>query len=369
MLKYGYHLKLVFFTVLFIAVSPATQEAMRILWKDTAFALAGLALCIMLMHIWHTNGNWLLQPLNMVFFFLTIVLTSFLRHNGIFLTIPLVMLLPLLFCGIRQRLQAVFLSFACLMLIIGYIQARKQLIQNKIIDTDNGQQYFEAIGVPLTIIAANMLRAPQNIPPDIKLLLLEMGDENAWQLYYRGDGFHDGENTLGTLKDHLRYKEVLEEHCNLVDFLRLFTRVVIHSPITSAKAFVNLTALAWNPLSRTRFLVANRNPGYPLDYLLSGVRADLINPPIGWFFIVPGMHIAFLLYAGIQATMRHGWKSLILFLPFLSYAFGTALLLFSNWEAWRFYYILCLCSVPMLAIMFTPKEASDTHVVHGNNCK
>lgn len=351
MRRYGYRAAVVWVVVGFAALSPWSMLLLRVLWKDTAFALAGWALTICTLHLWHTRGRWLWHPGHIVLLLAVVVMASFLRHNGIFLTLPLLVLLPCCVEGVRQRLAAAAVGVIALLCLVGYIGARRALtsLNGPIEPTRVAQTFPEAVGLPMTMLGEAFVREGERVPPAARELLLKMGSETEWREAWQG--------TFNSVKFAFAGKaqaqpgrrttgQILNEEVSPRTFFMLCWETFKAVPKPALAACLHLTALAWAPFPATTWEaipVTNGLLGRDLAFLCTA----LMRPPIGWLFSTPGFYALLWVVVGTYALIRHGLRALPLFLPFLFYLAGTALLL-TGWDA-RFFYVTALCIAPTLA--------------------
>ncbi len=350
---YNYKQWVIITVLAFTALSPASLCLMRVLWKDCAFALAAMALSIMLIHLWHTHGEWLLKPRRVALFCSVVVLASYYRHNGIFLTIPLCLLLPFLFNGFRQKSIAIGISTCALLCIIGYSLVRHSLIMQGDFLTDKHphRHFSEAVGLPMSMMGEAFVTHPERIPEDVKTFLLTMGSEKEWKENWRGD-FNNVKFTFaGYAKEDGRpFSGAIISSVPSMTFFDMFMRTCIAAPQSTLKALLHVTSLAWSPLPKGWFDVPAT--GRFFNNELNFILRCCIKSPLACFFIAPGMYVLLWVLFGCLATIRFGWKSTLLFLPFVAYAFGTAFLL-TGWD-YRFFFALTLCIAPTLCLCVTP---------------
>ncbi len=351
--RYHYRKWVVYGVMSFVCFSPMNFIYFRVLWKDVAFALASFSLVVMLIHLWHTRGFWLLKPWRVALFLFVVTLASFYRHNGIFLTIPLCCFLPFLYDGWKKKILSigiVLLAFSC---IGGYIVVRQSLIKNNVIDVVSHQNFSEAVGLPMSMMGEAFALHPDQVPNEAKEFLLKMGTKEEWRTQWNGDfnsvKFYfgrmrakDGRNTTGIILAELGPKK----------FFPLFLNTCISAPKSAIKAFLHVTSLAWSPIPKEWFDCGLPRTGKLMNNEINfPVRVCLHFQPLNWFVGAPGMHILLIILFGGLAFVRFGWRTCILSAPFISYTFGTALLL-TGWDH-RFFFVLGLCVAPLLCLCLT----------------
>lgn len=348
---YAYRQWVVFGVTAFLAFSPASLILMRVLWKDTAFALAAMALCVMLTHLWHTHGRWLWHPLHLAGFLAALVLTSFLRHNGIFLTIPICLLVPLFFSGIRGYALSAAVALVGMGLMLGYVSFRQSLEANGTLATSRPDQRFtEAVGLPMSMLGESFVSHPEKTPSPVCDLLEKMAPHDFWVKHWRGD-FNSVKFALPSSSGEILCREVTPKA-----FFGMLADTVARNPKSALKALLHVTSLAWDPIPQNSFAglpMTGRLLNNELNFLLRLAT----KAPLGWFFAAPGFYVLLWVIAGTFGVVRHGFRALPTVVPFLSYAAGTALLL-TGWD-YRFFFALGLCIAPMLVLLLSGREVAD----------
>ncbi len=343
LLKYHYRRGIVWGILLFTVLSPASVTHMRVLWKDSAFALACMGLAVILIHLRHTRGEWLLKPLHCAGFLVLIVLGSFLRHNGFFLTAPLLVLLPLLFRGKKNVSAAVCVALAGFLCMGGYAGFRAQLIRHHVIGGNANQRFVESIGLPMSMLSEVFVYSPEQTPPRVRELFGKIAPREQWVLNYRGD--------VNSVKSVFpKYSTVLSRETTPKEFFSLFLQTVRAAPRKALKSFLNVTGLVWNPVPAKAYFdpcLPEGLCGWDFGFLLR----VLLMPPLCWLTGAPGMYVLLWVLLGVFGLLRLGWKALPFFVPFLAYGFGTMLLL-SGWD-YRFFFAFALCIAPTALMLCT----------------
>ncbi len=349
---YHYRKWVVYGVMAFVCFSPMNFIYFRVLWKDVAFALASFALAIMLIHLWHTRGLWLLKPWRIVLFLIVITLASFYRHNGIFLTLPLCCFLPFLYDGWKKKVLSigvVLLAFGC---IGGYIVVRQKLVKSNAIEIVSHQNFSETVGLPMSMMGEAFVLHPEQVPDEAKEFLLSMGSEDEWRENWDGDfnsvrfyfgrmSATDGRASSGVVLGELGPKK----------FFPLFLKTCVSAPKSAIKAFLHVTSLAWSPIPKHMAVMLPGTGKLMNNEINFPFRASLHFQPLNWLVGAPGMHILLIILFGGIAFVRFGWRSCILSVPFISYTFGTALLLTGHDH--RFFFVLSLCVAPILCLCLT----------------
>ncbi len=349
---YNYKKWVISVTVGFISLAPTSFLYLRVLWKDTAFALASFALSIIVIHLWHTQGKWLLKPWRVIGFCLLMVLVAFYRHNGVFVVVPFVLLMPFLYAGWRLKLRAIGVGCLVVFALLGYVAVRYALTgENKIIATSRPYQgYTEPLGLPMAMMGQAFVSHADQMPKDARELLLKMGSEEEWKNNWDGT-FYQAKFYFGRMAredGRLNTGEVLYQ-VPPKEFLSMFVRTCIAVPSSTIRAFLYTTSVVWSPIARD--WTSLPRTGKLLNSDLNFVIKCALLPPLGWFFEAPGMHLLLIVIFGGFALIRLGWRASIITIPYLAYMFGS-LPLNPGWDP-RYYFVLNLCLAPVLCLCLT----------------
>ena len=335
--KYRYGSKASLVVVLLLAFSPFSLQLISVLWKDTAFAFAALAISVLLIQLVEERGA-NLSLARAVSLALLIFLASFFRHNGIFYTVPLLVLLP--FAVKRQYLVRTLSLVIVSFLMIGFYvcMARPALVRNGIIVVSKqGQSFVESVGLPMSIMAESYVLHPERTPKEVIAFLEQIGDRTVWEKNYRGEFNSVKFNVSGGAG------RVLNE-IGPKDFGVLFVKTVKANPVSSIKEFLYLTSCAWSPFPPRLQEVISFGSGVCASSVSAAGKLTL-HSLIGYILCAPGFHLIVLVLALVCAILRRGWRVLVMAVPLICYQFGTMLLL-TGFD-YRFFFITILCSYPL----------------------
>lgn len=322
--------------IVLAVMNPFSLSCLCTPQKDTLFAMTGLSLTICVMQVLKTHGDWL-RGWRIVLLAILLFLASFLRHNGIFYSVPLAAMLPL--CvpdrAFRRRaavciLLGIVLSGIYMVVKASLLDAKKQGM------THERQKFGESIGLPLTIILESSIRHPERVPADVNAFVDRLLGSESVKHAYAG--------TYNSVKWKSGVRQRMME-CNGRRLFDMFLRTVAADPKSAAKVFLHLTSQAWVPLPPTiEFAVirpgvkdVKASMGDQVYALLSG----MIRSPIGVVTSAPGMYLLCIVLSLCHAVFRKGWRVSILAMPFVCYQFGT--MLFLAGMDYRFFYITVLC--------------------------
>jgi hypothetical protein len=342
--KYNYSRGMSVAVIAVAAFNPLSMSLFRLLLKDSAFALAGLAVTIGLIHVFETRGDWL-KGWRILSLAICLTMVSFLRHNGFFYTLPLVVFLPLSVS--RRNIKRVFL---CLVLTgvfcSTYLTARELLTRHGVIQPRPSTQGFaESVGLPMCVMAECYISNPEKVPFDVKEFLSSFGDRNFWVTSYKGD--------FNSVK--WRSMDSGSKICMVGKrrFFGMLWRTIKANPRAARRAFLHVTSIAWAPfpdsISCWIFPIA---PGHH-SFLkcFNWYREMMLRSSWGMLLTAPGSYLLLVILSFCYGIIRKGVRVCVLAVPLMCYQFGTMLLL--TGMDYRFFYITVLCGAAVSLPMFS----------------
>ena len=349
--KYRYNRVASIFVIILTATNPFSLSLVRILWKDTAFAMTGLALSICGIHILETRGAWLRCRWHLLSMSMLLFLASFLRHNGFFFTLPLAVLLP--FSVARKNVSRVFSLLACsLLLSVGYLVLRWHLTDlGTIVVNRPAQGFSEAVGLPMSILSECYVRHPEKVPSDVAAFLGSLGDRDFWEDHYAGD-FNSVK--FACTRKGLDTRERIEK-LGRSRFFDMLARTIRANPSSSVKVFLRITAIAWDPFPEDiTGCVCLTNQRIPIGADIDLFQTLLARSPAGPLLLAPGAYLLYIVLVFSCGVFRLGLSCCFLALPFLCYQFGT--MLFLSGHDYRFFFITVLSGGAVCLAMLTRRE-------------
>ena len=331
--------------VLVAAFNPFSMAIFRFIWKDSAFALAGLAVTICQIHVFQTRGDWL-RGWRIPLMALCLTAATFLRHNGFFYTAPLAILLPMLV--VRRNARKVFLCLGLAVLCCaGYLFARDRLTRSGVVSPRPAVQCFpESVGLPMCIMSECYMADRSKTPHDIVQFLESFGDREFWEKSYRGN--------FNSIKFKFKSEAVDEKIYALGKrrFFDMLWRTVRANPAAARNAFVRVTSIAWAPLPESLGRCATGFPRRGLFFKTLGwYGAMMKRTTFGVLLTAPGSYLLLVVLAFCYGMIKVGPKVCALVIPFICYQFGTMLLLTGNDH--RFFYITVLCGAAVCLPIFS----------------
>ena len=349
--------------VLTVLSARSTRNILLFAWKDSLFTCLLLWLAVYIINILLSKGGWLRPRFNQIALAGVLVMVSIVRHNGIFVTIPLVILLFALY-GKKKHAQIGFsclLAFMTIFLIKGPIYRIVGVTRE-----DPNQTYVEAVGLPMTILCSVYTTRPEALDHEAAVLMQTLAPPEVWEQY-----FHFGNyNSIKWVVDANRFVEEVPPG----KLLAMTWRACRNAPIVSMRAALTLTQFVWDPHiidysvdwwrteddyfelpegkrsitdeaaqqnhERAEFF---RKPYLVLDDVIKGFTPSRALQSVGLNML------ALALFAWFSLRKRRGWAALLPALPVIAYNIGTALMLCGG--DYRFFQFNAVVTVPFLLVL------------------
>ena len=309
-------------------LSPASTALVCILWKDTAFGYCALGLSLLVIRALCCGR---MGVKSATAFAVLLFLATFLRHNGFFFTFPLLCLFP--FAAPKDLRRRIVVAIAVMLAASAcYVGAKACMSRTGVlVEGRPGQGLSEAVGLPMTMMTACHVFAPEMMPDDARAFMDSIAPRA--DLVAEFDGY-----SFNSVK--FPHEQVYRQRINEIGaaaFCGMALRTFAASPKITCRAFLRLTAVAWEPFPPSVSFA--RYPPVRFERSLSTSWR-------GWILAAPGFHVLVLLVCFLVGVRRCGCiRSAVLALPVLSYTFLTMLLL--SGSDYRFFYITILCSYPL----------------------
>lgn len=334
---------------------PASAITLSFCWKDTALTLFCILIAAQVMEIVCSEGLWLKKTSHIVTFAAACALAMLMRHNGVLLIGPLVLLLTILYW--KQLKKYCLMSGVLILVIVAGIKGpfyRVLRVQN------HSQVSAEMLGVPMTILSNVLVNEPEKLDPECREFLYEIGDQQMWEEHYKEGSW----NSAKYMGDDIS-NDVIEEVGT--EKVLLYTwHAVQRSPYYSYRAVVRLFDVVWKPFSAEARWAYNVevDHGEKYGYTTTGVLwlqriLDTIRQwsAEGGLFLTwgwnTGFYILLLMFAGVS-RLKGDLKKLVYWLPVLAYDFGTALLLCGS--DFRFFSFNTVLTFALVVMILSEKE-------------
>ena len=296
-----------------IAIFPINGIYSVTILKDTMFNIWFMFFSIILFNIYIYSGKWLDNKKNIMVFFIAIMGTLLMRHNGIYI---LLIFLPIyLFCQkVNRKKIAIIFSLSFIVYFIITIPIYKLLNVTPGLES-------EKYSVPVNVMAA-IVKDGNNVTDEQKKQISDIMPIEIWKDKYNPI-------LADPIKSELRQHQskYLE---NKVGFFTLLTKLSIQNPKQALKGYAAITNICWNisdrssivrayigispvrtELKNDKSLVSSSKMPQLKNVLISCInwkRFDIVWRPALYFFIV--------VFCSIILILKKGFKSIAFLIPF-----------------------------------------------------
>lgn len=266
-------------------------------WKDMAFMIFAIVVFAYYIEIICSKGKWLKDSrVNCFLFALFIVLCSFMRHNAILFTLPLLVIALTYIINDGKKVAYILAS---IILLITTVKCGYKLLNVE----KPGSRTIETVGLPLTVWSNVAMKNMDAMPAEFKEFMYKMAPSEVYRKYDVGSFNsikYDNEIALEVIEE-LSYGQVLKM---TIDCFR-------YAPIESFEALSKLTNIVWG------FDVVDKFPTNSVSNLIKRFTQNV------------GIELLSIAIIGCL-LMYNGRKSFIHLIPLFCYNFGTMLLLTGN---------------------------------------
>ncbi len=358
----------------FILLNPRLGYIALYVWKDMAFAICALFLITFGLHVYMSKGAWLKSPVNMAALIIISVVATFVRHNGLLFTIPL--LAAIFFYVNFKRTLVIALSF--IVLCVGVKFPLYSALKVEAPD----QRVVESMGLPLTVIAGVVVNDYQSLDEETKEFVGEVAPIKVWRDNYKNlntKKFPDKQGTFNFIKWNEQTNIQVIEDTGRAKIISMMFSCFKNSPKAAYTALIELTGPAYsitepyNEHLETDLFVRFINE-YGLEAtgdteLRATLKAhsNFMEDRFSFAFLYLGvMHLILVIsiLAKCKLTKLSGWKTIFFILPVLIYNFGTTLLLTGYDDAHRFFfYTFTLMPVLLVFLYKKNDDVTDTDTI------
>lgn len=345
--------------ILFIMLSPITGNIMMFSWKDCAFAIFAMVVTAQYVNSICSKGAWLEKPINLIFFVISSVLATLMRHNAILFIFPILVVLAVL-CRSKKRLVAGMLAgFLGLLLIIKgpvYSIYKVEKPDRRIVETT---------GICMVILGGAVTEEPDKLPEHIRDFLYSVSPQEVWEEKYKSGDFN-------SVKWNERTNLDVIEDLGAGRLLKYTLEAIKACPMSSLKAFLNVTGIVWNPPGESRWdIVANStNADSTTNYFSENIRDACYSAVFNWhhtvkysvlknvFYFIGTLDLMLIACCLVRVKRWSDMLKAVHALPILCYNFGTALLL-TGFD-FRFFYYTYPVFLPFI-FLISRRENKETN--------
>ena len=329
-----------------ILLNPVTGNLSLFLWKDVTFAIFGMILFTLCIHLVMTNGAWMNASWRQVVFGIVAAVSVILRHNAVLFVAP-VMIGCICIARRKARIVIILTFTACFLLIKGPLYSMLNVEKPD-------RRVVETMGLPLTVISNVVKEHPERLTKDTRDFLYDVAPKESWQEDYVCGSFN-------TIKWAGRIDLDKLDKAGTGRILSIVWECLRTSPGEAIRALFSLirytTAVlddqsAWVPVVYCG--IENRVSFHGLP-VLKAVLSDYMNLIYtSWlkilFCFIGGVNIALLAFSLGRFSILHlsDWKYLMISLSGFIYNVGTTLLLSGNDQ--RFFLISFTTFLPAIWI-------------------
>ncbi len=352
--SWGFSKVLLVIVEFLIILNPFTRNIMMYAWKDTALTIFVLILLVGSIDIYLSHGEWLRKSSNVIWFGVCVALTTIIRHNALFYTIPLLILVCILyFKQVKKIIILLFITASVFVLIKGplYSFLKVEYPHNT---------YGESVGLPMTILSDVMKKNPSALTSETKAFMNEIASDELWQSTYSLGNYN-------SIKSHAPTNKVVES-VPLSKFGSMVFNTIKSDPKDSLIAVRSLTSIVWSTKGSPN---AHVNVGITPKKSIGYKHVDTIYTKIGDAFVLVmntasnlpvlnfvfksiGAQILALMLVCLFALYKHGFRVLMLVVPALVYDLGTMLLLSGN--DYRLFNFNMVITIPICLVLLTERN-------------
>lgn len=346
------HKSLLFFIALYISLNPAIGMNNVCLIKDVLFTIVLIWTTIISIKIVSTRGSWLKSALHSALFVTNIVLVTLIRHNGIFYILPLLLCILIFYRQLLKTIIAIVLFFS---LSIAAIQGP---LFSAFSVEKHSNFTGESVGIPMSIMANNLLSDPSHTPDDVRVFLLSVVDETEWKnRYILGEWDSCKWDFGGT--------ELFQEE-DLGKIVKLGVSSLFAAPNAAFQSVRENTRIVWQVLGPAEWItqVYVEDNDYGIQEKPSNLCAIITNSILGWsttllgtflFWNIGVSNLALMLMLWL-VVIRREYPKLLFVTPAIAYNLLTMLLLCGPSHRY-FYYNSVLILPIILFLSCTPAES------------
>ena len=336
-------------------LTPASAVVLSFCWKDTALSIFAILLAGQVTEIVCSDGEWLKKWYHILVFSGTGALAMLMRHNGVLLVGPMILLLVVLYW--KNVKKYAIMTGIMTLVIVSVIKGpfyRMLHVQN------HSQVTAEMLGVPMTILANVLVNEPEALEPECREFMYRIGDQEMWEANYREGSW----NSAKWMGDDISNDVIEEEGAERI--LEYTWHAVQNSPYYAYRAVVKLFEVVWKPVGKqvTWSYHVNIQENNGFGYVTEGnaFLQNVLDKVLDWsvnggILLTWGWHVGFYLlllaFAGVS-KLKYDLKKCVYWLPVLAYDFGTALLLCG--PDFRFFSFNTVVTFPLLLVMMGEKE-------------
>jgi len=328
-----------------VAINPAIGMNNVCLIKDVPFSIVIIWIWLMIYKIYLSKGNWITRIENMFLLVLAFTALSLIRHNAIFLSVPVVIIGIITY----RKYYKYFISVSMISVLL------LMIIEGALFSTFKVEQHSnmvgEMVGVPMAIMANAYINDYENTPNDVKDFLEEIAPYSEWQrLYFVGE--------WDSCKWELGGIELLKDD-SLLDVIGLTYKTVISCPQAAYESIRENMRMVWQIIGPSYWSPwvyieeneygieeGNVKPFYNIEQLIEESENNILASAIFWNI---GFEIVIFLLINWIAFIKRKYNSIIFITPIITYDLLTMCLL--SGPSFRYFYFNSVLFFPVIGII------------------
>ncbi len=326
-----------------LLLCPFTFQILMYAYKDNAFSMAALASMLFSAQIYLTEGKWCRKPYRIVLLASMLACTTLFRHNGILLSLPLLIaLFPVM--QRKKWLLTTVMTVLIILLIRGPLYSHLGVRKPD-------KRILETTGLPLSIILSVSYKCPEKLDERVSLFVDDlMSVQPDWKSSYHMSGFNSVKSR-GINNDAI-------ERLGFFGIFQLMLNCFAKAPLQSFMSFVRVTIPVYGLEIPFVVEMGISDNDFGINY--QGIQtiqhvaefySDLISKtPVRILFSCIGTTILIMLAFMLFKTdfkRKEELKRFFLCTPILVYDFATMLLL-SGHDVRFFFASFLVCPVVVL---------------------
>ena len=323
----------------FVMLNPYAGYLLLHPYKDVAFASTSLLAVCLAVRLWCAKPD---QPVSrwiLVLLGLLLANATLFRHNGILLT--LVLLLALLFILGRKRCFLVAAVFVLFVIMV------KGPVYHALDVKKPGLRVVETTGLPMTVIGNVVTKNPEAMDEELRDFAYSILTPEEWTSYYQTGNFNYAKWKCSRLW--------VIDAAGAGKVLRLMFKCFRLAPREAVQGLLSLTELVYASEGEVIDLMpmmeefSDKVEPFRVDFI--GIYQRFYVNTIFNYLRHIGVSILLILLpmlAKCDLWSRRDWQRILIAFSLLCYDFGTMLLL--TGPDYRFFCVSLLCS-PILAVL------------------
>lgn len=352
---------LLLIAAVYIGTNPAIGLNNVCLFKDVPFTIALIWLNIALVRTVATNGEWLSSAAHACWLALALAAVMLIRHNGIFYTVPVVVLLCGVFAAYRKRVLVA--SCACILLFAAIEGPLFSALSIEKHDNPVG----EMVGLPMSVMANDLVSDPENVPDGVRSFLQSVASEQEWC-----DNYELGE--WDSCKWIFGEGELFKD-ASLGNIIDLSLTSALASPNSAYRSLRENTRVVWQVAGNVDWdtWVYIEDNDYGIEPRPNELAAQVVGAILSFSFTPAGTvlcwnigvaNVVFILLCFICVVKRDS-KPLVLVVAPVAYSLLTMLLLCG--PSHRYFYFASVIVAPIALFCFRGVGLAGVGLTHERN--